>query len=192
MVKAIIFDCFGVLATEAWLPFKAKYFPEAATHEQAGYLVKQANSGLISYQDFIERIAELAKITPDKVSHAIRQNVPNEPLFDYIKRDLKPKYKLGFLSNVADDYMHRLFTPEQRGLFDAITLSYKTGYIKPDPQAYTVAADNLKLDPQDCVLVDDSESNVAGARQAGMRAILYQDFDQFKADLAKILADSKS
>ena len=27
-IKGIIFDCFGVLATDGWLPFKNKYFKE--------------------------------------------------------------------------------------------------------------------------------------------------------------------
>src|SRR6185312_508636 len=133
MVKAIIFDCFGVLTTEAWVPFKAKYFVDSTRYEEAGGLMKQANAGLISQQDFLEKIAKLAGISPEQALHAIRQNVPNEPLFAYIKDKLKPKYKIGFLSNVAEDSMRRLFTPEQRSLLDIVTLSYKTGFIKPQP-----------------------------------------------------------
>jgi FMN phosphatase YigB (HAD superfamily) len=191
MVKAVIFDCFGVLATEAWLPFKAKHFVDSEQFEEAGDLMKQANSGLISQQDFIDKIAALAGISQAEVLHAIRQNVPNGPLFNYMRDELKPKYKIGFLSNVADDYMRQIFKPEQLALFDAIVLSYKTGFIKPEPEAYQIVADRLDVDSSECVLVDDKERNVTGARQAGMQAILYKDLDQLKQYLAK-LADPKS
>ncbi|HEX4774041.1 MAG TPA: HAD-IA family hydrolase [Candidatus Saccharimonadales bacterium] len=193
MIKAIIFDCFGVLATEAWVPFKAKYFgKDPNLYEEASNLGRQANSGLISFDEVIERVSAMASMTPDKARRIIRQNVPNEPLFDYISNELKPLYKLGFLSNVADDYMRQIFTPEQLGLFDAVTLSYKTGYIKPLTQAYTIVADRLGVTPAECVLVDDKEVNVTGAREAGMQAVLYQSLNKFKTELEKILADPES
>jgi len=192
MVKGIIFDCFGVLATEGWLPFKARHFKDPAQFSEAGDLMKRANSGLISLDIFLKKIAKLAHTSPADVLHQIRSNVPNEPLFEYINKELKPHYKIGFLSNVADDYMRRLFSEEQRSLFDCITLSYKTGFIKPDPRAYQIAAENLALQPEECVLVDDSPDKVAGARRAGMQAIHYRDFKQFKTDLKALLANPKS
>jgi hypothetical protein len=97
MVKAIIFDCFGVLATEAWLPFKAKYFghdPELM--ERVSDISHQADKGLISREAAIQATAELAGISPAEFSRAIGRNVPDEELFAYL-RELKPYYKLGFL-----------------------------------------------------------------------------------------------
>lgn len=191
MIKAVIFDCFGVLATEAWLPFKEKYFAEPGRYEEASDLMKQANAGLISLDEFLEQISKKAGLGPAEVLKALRQNVPNEPLFDYIRRELKPGYKLGFLSNVADDYMRKLFSAEQLGLFDCVTLSYKTGFIKPETKAYTIVAERLGVKPAECVLVDDKQSNVSGAEQAGMHGILYRDFGVFKGELEQLL-NSKS
>jgi HAD superfamily hydrolase (TIGR01509 family) len=186
MVQAIIFDCFGVLATEAWLPFKAKYFGhDPELFEQASAIAKQANRGLIGSGDFIAAVAELAGVNPAEAVQAIARNVPNEPLFAYIK-ELKADYKLGFLSNISADRLSRIFTPGQLALFDAMALSFETGFIKPERAAFQDIAERLGTDIADCVLVDDQQRNVAGARRAGMPAVLYSDVPNLKAELSKL------
>ncbi|HUY85075.1 MAG TPA: HAD family phosphatase [Candidatus Dormibacteraeota bacterium] len=187
MVKAVIFDCFGVLATEAWLSFKAKYFGrDSELFGQATEISWQADRGLISYDDFIQAIARLARITPAETLRAIRRNVPDEELFAYIK-ELKPDYKLGLLSNVADNYLHQIFTKEHLALFDALVLSYRNGFIKPQPEAFINAAKELEVGVEECVFIDDQERNVNGAREAGMRAILYHDAAQLRKELGASL-----
>lgn len=192
MIKAVVFDCFGVLVTEAWLPFKAKYFgDDPALMDQATEISHRANSGLISQADFINQVAELAGVTPDEVSAFISRNVPDEKLFEYIK-ELKTDYKIGFLSNIAADYLRRMFSAEQLELFDDISLSFEHGFVKPQPEAYQRAAEGLGVPIEQAIMVDDQERNVTGAREAGMQAILYKDFDQFNAELKELLANPKS
>ena len=188
MVKAIIFDCFGVLTSEGWLAFKAERFShEDELERQATSLNKQADAGLISHDDFVSAIADLADIPQVEVRSAIDVNVPNEQLFTYIKERLKPKYKVGLLSNAAANWLKELFSPQQIELFDAVSLSYEAGLLKPHPGAYEKIASQLKVEPAECVFVDDQERHCTGAREAGMRAILYQDFEQMKTELEKIL-----
>lgn len=190
MVKAVIFDCFGVLATEAWLPFKAKYFShDPKLYEQATDIGRQANRGLISYDDFIGSIARLAGISPRQAASAIQRNVPNERLFAYIE-GLKPKYKLGLLSNAAADRLQQIFTENELADFDAITLSYQKGFIKPQSEAFEVAARELGVTPEECVFVDDQQRHIDGALAAGMRGILYTDFEHFEPELDKLLRQS--
>lgn len=192
MVKAIIFDCFGVLTTEGWLPFKAKHFSrDQELNCQATDLLKQANCGFISHEDFVEAVAGLADVSVDEVNRAIDVNAPNEPLFAYIKQ-LKRKYKIGVLSNAANNWLAELFTSEQVALFDAVSLSYESGLIKPHPLAYEKIAAKLGVDVSECVFVDDQERHCAGAREAGMNAVVYNDFEQMKSDLERILDDTKS
>ena len=191
MIKAIIFDCFGVLATEAWLPFKAKYFgDDPDKFEEASDLAKRANTGLISHQDFIATAAKMAGITPWEAEQFISRNVPNEELFDYIE-DLKKTYKIGFLSNIAGNFLHRMFTQEQLALFDTICLSFETGLVKPDPQAFIETTKLLGVEPSEAVMVDDQQRQITGAREAGLQAILFTDTEQFKNDLAAISQSGK-
>jgi FMN phosphatase YigB (HAD superfamily) len=192
MVKAVIFDCFGVLATEAWLPFKSKHFgDDPELFAAASDIARQVNRGLISSDDFIEQVSELAGVKPTEVRRAVTGNTPNQPLFDYL-RQLKPHYKLGFLSNIGGDRLNQIFTPEQLALFDAISMSFKTGYIKPDPEAYKEMAAHLQVKTNDCVFVDDVLRNVDGAKATGMAAVLYQDVAHLKKELAKLLADPEN
>lgn len=190
MVKAVIFDCFGVLVTEAWLPFKQKHFghdPELL--EQVTQISHRADKGLIDRQSAISQTAELAGITPAEFVRAIGQNVPNEELFDYL-RELKPHYKIGFLSNISDDYLHQLFDKDHLELFDHLELSYKTGIIKPSALAYENAAAGLGVAAEECIMVDDQPGNVAGAERAGMQAVLFKNTSQLKEELAPLLEAS--
>jgi putative hydrolase of the HAD superfamily len=56
-------------------------------------------------------------------------------------------------------------------LFDVSCYSYDLGVAKPDPTFFVVAAERIGDDPAAIVFVDDSERNVAGAREAGMQAV---------------------
>jgi HAD superfamily hydrolase (TIGR01509 family) len=188
MIEAIIFDCFGVLATDGWLPFREKYFGNnSALRQQATDLNKQVDAGLADYQDFIQTLSALAHVPAGEVREAIENNQPNEPLFALIK-ELKPDYKIGLLSNAGANWLDRLFTKQQVALFDGVALSYDTGFVKPDPRAYSCIAERLGVAPENCVLVDDQPRYAAGAHEVGMKMLVYQDFDQAKADLLALLA----
>lgn len=188
MIKAIVFDCFGVLTTEGWLPFKAKYFGhDPELFEQAGSIGWQANMGRISYGEFMQAVAKLAGITPEAAARAIERNVPDEELFAYIAELKQKKYKLGLLSNAAGDHLSRIFTKRQLGLFDAVTLSYRNGFTKPERRAFETAAEQLGVGVEECVFVDDQERNVSGSRAAGMQAVLYRDAVQLRRELKPLL-----
>ena len=190
MTKAIIFDCFGVLVTDAWQPFKKQHFgnnPELL--EEATVINKQADGGLISQDQFFEKIAELANMTVAETWRTLRNNVPNEQLFDVI-RPLKQEYKIGMLSNVSSDYLNELFTEDHIALFDEIALSFETGFIKPQAEAYEQIAQRLGCLPEECLFIDDQERYCTGAQEVGMPTIWYRNFDQCQADLERALSRS--
>jgi len=79
-------------------------------------------------------------------------------------------YRLGLICNT-----HWRFLPERRrGLqpfFDAITLSYEHGYMKPHPSIFHATTRELGVKPAKCLHVGDNPfTDIHGARQAGMRA----------------------
>jgi putative hydrolase of the HAD superfamily len=189
MIKAIIFDCFGVLVTEQWLAFKDEYFgvntPAAA---EAAELLHQTDAGLLDYNEFLEQLAQKTGLAAQEIDERLSQNAPNRPLFEYIEKQLKPHYKIGMLSNAASNWLSELFTTPQLKLLDAIALSFESGVAKPDERAYTAIADKLGVAAEECVFVDDQERHCAGARDTGMAAVLYKNVAQATADLEKILA----
>jgi putative hydrolase of the HAD superfamily len=188
MIRAIIFDCFGVLTTEGWLSFKLNHFGHDTDYtREASDLRKQVDGGRLDYSDFVRRITEMAGITAEKFRQAVERNAPNEPLFDLIATELKPKYSIGLLSNAGADRLIQLFGEEKTKLFDAVALSYQTGMVKPQAGAYRDIAEKLEVEPQECLFIDDQERYCTGARDTGMQAIWYKDFDQFKAEIEEIL-----
>ncbi|HEX7368490.1 MAG TPA: HAD-IA family hydrolase [Candidatus Saccharimonadales bacterium] len=189
MIRAVIFDCFGVLAGEDWLPFKQRHFGhDQRLNDVASDLRSQVDAGLKPPSEFIAEIARMADVPEVEVRKSVEGNAPNKALFDYIEQYLKPHYKIGMLSNAGGDRLHELFTPDQVDLFDAVALSYETGVVKPNPQAYRIIAERLGVLTGACVLVDDQERYCAAARAAGMQAVVFETFAQMRPDLEKILA----
>lgn len=145
------------------------------------------DTGLADYDTFIQDVAKLAGVSPERARKDIENNVANEELLEFIGKDLKPQYQIGLLSNAGADWLDALIGKRYKALFDAIALSYETGVLKPQAEAYEIIAERLGVELKQCVFIDDNESYCAAAREAGMQAIWYQDFEQFKADLKKLL-----
>jgi HAD superfamily hydrolase (TIGR01509 family) len=188
MVKAIVFDCFGVLASEMLTPFLEKYFgsdPKLLT--EVPELVNQATSGVTSYDDFMKKVSTLAGISEQEAREQIEGSQPDIELFSFIEVRLKPSYKIGLLSNVGGNRLAEIFTHQQIGVFDAIGLSYEIGASKPDPIAYMAIADRLGVKAEECVFVDDQPKYCDGAMAVGMEAILYDSFNSFTAKLETVV-----
>jgi epoxide hydrolase-like predicted phosphatase len=187
MIKAIIFDCFGVLATDGWLPLKKKYFAnDIKLFKEAGRLNGQVDAGLITQQDRVSWVAKTTGLSEKEVWHQLSLNLPNKDLLAYIVK-LKSNYKIGMLSNVGGDYLKEIFTKKDIALFDAVSLSYETGIAKPDPRAYGAITEKLGIEPEECVFIDDQVRYCYAAQSIGMQAIQYQNLEQSKNDLEKIL-----
>ena len=54
--------------------------------------------------------------------------------------------------------------------FDVVFNSARLGLAKPDPEAFATVARVLAIPVERCLFVDDTVSNVEGARAAGMQA----------------------
>lgn len=187
MIKAIIFDCFGVLVHDGWLPFRINHFSgNDELFEQATMLNRQTNAGLISYEQFLQEMGAAAGISAEQARKEIEDNPANEQLFTFIK-SLKPEYKIGMLSNASANFLDDLFTPEQVALFDEVVLSYQTGATKPDEVMYQTISNRLGVLPEECIFIDDQPLYVKAAEQFGMKAIVYTDTDEVIAKIKDII-----
>ncbi|MCL2174295.1 HAD-IA family hydrolase [Candidatus Saccharibacteria bacterium] len=186
MIRAIIFDCFGVLVKDHASVVKEKYFSDNLD-DRAEFqeLNRRSCKGELSWSELLTEVAELASVSVSEIRETFDNNPRNNELLDFIAHDLKPKYKIGFLSNASTDHVHELFTPEQIKLFDDVVLSYQVHMIKPNPKIYKLAAERLNVEITECLLVDNSARYVEGAENVGMRGIVYRSFDQFRNDLEK-------
>lgn len=187
-VKAIIFDCFGVLTSSPWLELLGSLPPQQL--EPARALNYQVDAGQITQDAYIQGVADLIGSTKREVEHRlIRRGDKNIQLLDYIVM-LKAKYKIGLLSNVSTNWIRDSFlSPDELALFDDTVMSYEVKLVKPQIEIFELAANRLKCNIGECVLVDDNPVNCHAAKATGMRAVRYENFVQFKRQLSELLSD---
>jgi HAD superfamily hydrolase (TIGR01509 family) len=189
MIKAIIFDFFGVLGLRGSASFRATFFQdEPQKNARVRELQDQMGLGKLGYDDFIDELAKLGGVSRDEVLEYTEDYRPNQALLNYIRQELKPKYKIGIISNAGEDWVLRILGADNIKLFDDIVLSYKAGMIKPNPQIYELSAKNLGVAEEECVFVDDILRYCQGAEATGMSTVWYKNFEKFKDDIAEILA----
>lgn len=189
MIKAIIFDCFGVLVEDALAAMCLELSPEK--RQEAVDLMHAAHHGLIEPVDSNRQIADLFGMDMGSYQNALREGeIKNQPLLGYIG-ELHARYKTAMLSNVSTGGITRRFTPEELAVFDTVVASGEVGFAKPEPEAYEITADRLGVRLDECVFTDDREEYCDAARAVGMQAIPYRGFTEFKAELEELLADSE-
>lgn len=59
--------------------------------------------------------------------------------------------------------------------FDATSLSFKVGAMKPDERIFQDMLEKLQQPPERCVYIDDIKEYINVARKIGMNAVLYKD-----------------
>lgn len=192
MIQAIIFDCFGVLISDALDVLCSQLQtdnPDAIT--QIWSLIGQSNRGLMTSDESSTQIAKIFGMTLAEYRAKIAEGeVKDQALLDYIL-SLRKQYKTAMLSNIPAGSIYRRFSDEElQRYFDEVVVSGEMGYAKPEVEAYEIAADRLGVGPQACVFVDDRERYIDGAKEAGMQTILYRNYAQFRADLELLLANT--
>ena len=186
MVKALIFDCFGVLY---WDDINQFYNLVGLDKTQSlNDLMHACDHGYISGQDFLEQVADLAGVSTQEVAAVIRnKQSPNEVLMERVK-ELKSIYKIGLLSNMGYDTLDEVFSESQRkAMFDDVLISSEVGLIKPSRDLYELALERLGVPADEVIFIDDRLPNVEGAQQLGMKTILFTTNKQFDQELTRLL-----
>jgi epoxide hydrolase-like predicted phosphatase len=193
--KALLADFGGVLTTDIWSSFAAFCEQRGLDADAARRLFKEnpdalallrgLETGEVEPGDFESRFAELLGTGPEGLVEGLFAGLqPNEPMLEAIERAQEVGVPTGLISNswVMDHY-----TEEIRDLFDVVVISAEVGLHKPQPQIYRLAAEQLGMEPEDCVFVDDLRENCAGAEAVGMTALLHRDTEQTIAQLEVLL-----
>ena len=71
-------------------------------------------------------------------------------------------------------------------LFDAVVISGEVGMRKPEHRIYQHVLGLLDLEPQQAVMVDDLQPNVAAAVEVGMVGVLHQAYEQTLMELEAV------
>lgn len=76
--------------------------------------------------------------------------------------------------------------PRLTTIFADIVVSGQVGMLKPEPGIYELLLQRNGLRASDCLFIDDSPANVAGAQAVGMQALHFTGADDLAADLRQL------
>ena len=134
-----------------------------ATQDQFDKWMVEKN---IDYLKYIEKM-DASEILPD---------VPK--FLEYLKERQFP-IALGSASKNAGPILEKV---KLTSFFDSIVDGNSVTTAKPDPEVFLIAANNLKVKPENCVVFEDAVAGVQAANAAGMVSIGIGD--------AKILSEA--
>jgi putative hydrolase of the HAD superfamily len=117
----------------------------------------------------------LDQVEADQMLAAEHFDADLDPLLATFIRAHRHQARMAVVSNNGPGVRRHWNTVHQLDqLVDLVVISGEERIAKPDPRIYLHTAARLGVDPNACVLVDDSQRNVEGAQQAGMDGILHR------------------
>lgn len=185
MIKSIIFDFFGVICPDLyWTWLKVRVPDLESQRDYFQKLSDRLDLGEISPEEFIKTLSEKTDVVEkDVVPQMFEALVIDEPLISLIK-ELKKTYKIGLLSNSNSHFIDQILTEHNLGdLFDAKIISEKVGFIKPQPEIFKIALDQLNSKPEEAIFVDDREGHAKAAEKVGIEGLVFKDAKILREEL---------
>jgi len=105
-----------------------------------------------------------------------KAEIPSERMIAFARELRNKGVKVFILSNNfkerAEYYGHY---PWIHDAVDKVYFSWQTGFVKPDPKAWSslLAENNLK--PDECIYFDDQEKNLKAAESVGIKSFMFTD-----------------
>ncbi|MFH8092362.1 MAG: HAD family phosphatase [Candidatus Aenigmatarchaeota archaeon] len=183
MLKAVIFDFDGTLVDSEYLHCIAL---AKAIKDNTGLDVKPEEVGLLAGMTYREKTKILLK---DVEKYDI-ENITTEA-YDYFLSIALDKIKLRRGAKRVIKMLHSLelkiglYSPNKKAFLESVLKKFDIfKYFnvivgkedvkkpKPDPEGYLLAAKLLQVEPQYCLVFEDTPTGFTSAKEAGMRTII--------------------
>jgi putative hydrolase of the HAD superfamily len=151
--------------------------------------MRKYETGLMTSEEFYQRICSACRLTVSREDFITAYTTIFTPIpsTHALIRELRPRHKLGLLSNTNEWHFEYGIKPvEVFPLFDTVTLSYQVKAMKPAREIYMDALGKLGVRPEECVYIDDLEDNVTAARELGMRAFRFTSGEELRDELMQL------
>ena len=91
-------------------------------------------------------------------------------------------YRLGVMSNLSPFDVEYIFHNHDQfhQNFEVLVFSYEVGHVKPEPEIFFKAGEQVGLPLDKILLVDDEVDNVKAAKRLGMKAVLIDRWGKVK------------
>lgn len=184
-MKGAIFDLDGVIVDTA----KYHYLAWASLADELGFkFTEEDNERLkgVSRLRSLDILLEVGGLEFEEAEKQAMAEKKNRLYVEYISRleesELLPGVKeyltglrsrgigiaLGSASKNAEFILNKLNITD---LFDAVVDGNKVSLAKPDPEVFLIAAQEIGLQPDGCVVFEDAEAGVQAGKAAGMKVV---------------------
>ncbi|MBO4901552.1 MAG: beta-phosphoglucomutase [Lachnospiraceae bacterium] len=146
----------GVSRDESLEIILERYDGPALTPEEKKEMTEKKN---VIYRGF------LSQMTPADVTDEVR---------DTVRRIRKAGYRLA----VGSSSKNTAFILDKTGLtgyFDEVADGTMITKTKPDPEVFLLAAEQLAVRPENCLIVEDAAAGIEAGKRAGMKTAAYGD-----------------
>ena len=192
-MKAVIFDVGNVLV--AWDPVAA-FLPDFADAGAVRAFLERVDfAGWNAAQDRGRRFAEAVAAVPDPADAAILARYPAR-FHRSIAHPVPGTFALldalaarGHAIHAITNWSAELWPvglavhPRLGTAFGVTVVSGAEGVMKPEAAIFRILCDRAGVAPEDCLFIDDSPTNVEGARAVGMAAHHFTGAGALEADL---------
>ena len=192
MIKNIIFDYMGVLATVDYKGI-ANEFPLTDKFKALRLLVglkknkfmreafHKYQTGELSTDDCCYIASGLfpksAPVLPKLFESIPKHIIENKELVALAKKMHDDGFKIILLSNSIPETQISIQNSPFVEYFDGFVLSNLVGLRKPDPEIYKLACDTYGLKPDETYMIDDKPENLIGAKEAHLKTLHCDNFN---------------
>jgi putative hydrolase of the HAD superfamily len=195
-IKALLFDFGGVISKTL---FETHHLTEAALGLAPGTLTwrgpfdpssdrlwqKMQADEITEREYWLRRSAEVGELLGEqwhdmqtlvKRARGADPDLIVRPEVSALVKEAKSKgLRLAILSNELDMFYGAALRQRLSLLknFELIVDATYTGILKPDARAYQTCLDGLRLAPEQCLMIDDQNRNVQGARVLGIASVAF-------------------
>ena len=199
-MKAVIFDMDGVIVDSEPLHVKAEKEVCRRYHVRADDADWLAFKGKTSVEIFSSIIGKYRinatpqQMAEDKLAIYLRM-LGSVKLFAGLQNLLeyaRQNYKVALVTSSRAVIQEAVF--KKFGLspfFDVVVTADIVAKGKPDPEPYALAMGKLGLNPEECIVIEDSDNGILSAKRAGAKVIaVTHSMERQKLEKADYIVDS--
>jgi beta-phosphoglucomutase len=179
-VKGVLFDLDGVVlkSMEQHLQAWQFAFDQIGLHLGKEEFYKLEGRGVRSVVDDLARKYNLSTdlkpgIIETKMAYYNRIYKPEfySGLFELLELLSKQKIKTAIITGANRARIDELLAGHLKGFFEAAVTSDDVAHTKPFPEPYLKGAAMLKLNPAECLVIENAPLGIRSAKEAGMTVI---------------------
>jgi len=192
-ITNIIFDWGGVLTvgkhTDNVIRILEKKYGAKINGKEPliGSYMDKIDQNKLTFKQFVAQVNERfgISLTVEEMRQVFKDAIiSNKPVIELAKQ-LGKKYRVSMLSNNSKPTVAllRRFHNKMLALFEKKYFSCEIGMYKPQRKIYKLVLRQLKVEPENCIFIDDVIENIDAAKKLGINAIQFKSNAQLKRDL---------